>query len=332
MNDATVDNAIKEAAQQAGFHIMAALTRYAKEAVSEGRVRALIAEYVAAMPPRVIEVRSDNNVRIEEHTHPMFEKVLRLCAAGLNVLLTGPSGSGKTHIAAQVARALDRPFASLSLTSGASESQLLGRYLPTGEHGRFEYASVPFVDCYEKGGVFLLDEIDAADPNMMLVINSALSNGGFFNELRRDNPHVLRHDNSVMIGAANTFGTGADAMYVGRAQLDAATLDRWYIVRIDYDVRLDCAIAGVECARDDAWKPNTSINDSTLKDIGKFILTLREKTKAAKLRRVVSTRAMQKAVSAYRAGIHEIEVMQDLVAGWSKDELAKVDCLSLFKE
>ena len=44
----------------------------------------------------------------------------------------------------------------------------------------------------------------------------------------------------------------------------------------------------------------------------------------ARLRRVVSTRTLQKAVAARQAGVPSEEVKRDLLAGWSRDELAKV--------
>jgi hypothetical protein len=46
--------------------------------------------------------------------------------------------------------------------------------------------------------------------------------------------------------AANTYGTGADALYVGRNQLDAATLDRFYVVEMDYDRKLEAKLAPEE--------------------------------------------------------------------------------------
>lgn len=52
-------------------------------------------------------------------------------------------------------------FASISCTAGMSESQLLGRALPTGDPGQFTYCGTPFPECYESGSLFLFDEIDA---------------------------------------------------------------------------------------------------------------------------------------------------------------------------
>jgi len=60
-----------------------------------------------------------------------------------------------------------------------------------------------FVQVYENGGVFLLDEIDAADANVMVAINAALANGVLANP--NGKVHV-RHDKCFILAAANTWG------------------------------------------------------------------------------------------------------------------------------
>lgn len=273
--------------------------------IDEARVRAIIAEQIANLPPKVIEVRSPEVVELKEHVHPIFDKVLRLSAAGQNVLLKGPAGCGKTFLAHQIARALKLPFGAISGSAGASESHLSGWLLPIGEGGRFEYVPSQFVTMYEAGnGVFLKDEIDAFDPNMLLQSNMATANGHFFVPQRYLNPMVTRGVRFIIIAAANTYGVGADALYVGRNQLDAATLDRYYVVEMDYDRSFEATLATA--------------------DVCNWIWGIRDKAQQHKLRRVISTRAMQKAALALGAGLKWKEVQADLLAGWSKDELQKV--------
>ena len=47
------------------------------------------------------------------------------------------------------------------------------------------------------------------------------------------------HEDFRVVAAGNTLGTGADAAYTGRMQLDAASLNRFVVVPVDYDENID---------------------------------------------------------------------------------------------
>jgi cobaltochelatase CobS len=163
------------------------------------------------------------------------------------------------------------------------------------------------VRCYEDGGVFLFDEIDAADSNTLLVLNSALANGQMALANRPDAPVARKHPDFVAIAAANTFGTGADRQYVGRNQLDESTLDRFRIgqVEMDYDPDEEAAL----CPDD---------------DLRTRLQGYREAIRANRLRRVVSTRFLRDAFVMTRAGDSDADIDAALFAGWSADEVRKV--------
>jgi hypothetical protein len=102
----------------------------------------------------------------------------------------------------------------------------------------------PFRKAYENGGLFLFDEIDASYPQAVLAFNAALANDFMdFPDMR-----VKRHENFFCIAAANTYGSGADRQYVGRNQLDAASLDRF--VFLDWD---DDELLERELTANDEW-------------------------------------------------------------------------------
>ena len=296
--------------------------------IDEAAVKRIVAREIESIDTgaRRIDVSTIDGgpvVSLDEAPHPDFEKVLRLAKAGANVMLVGPAGSGKSTLARHVAKALDRSYGDVSLSAGVSESELLGYMLPTGEGGRFEYHPSDFVERYEGGGVFLFDEIDAADPNMLIVTNSATANGGFTNPIRWQNRRVARHADTVLMAAANTYGTGADMQYVGRAQLDAATLDRWYVVAMDYDPRLEASICGVTpekiAVREFVERDEAQVTGDAAR-LHSTVMDWRKRAAAAGLQRVISTRALQKGVIGIRAGLLFEEIKSDLLAGWQSDE------------
>jgi cobaltochelatase CobS len=240
------------------------------------------------------------------HVRTEFAEILTAASVGLNILLVGPAGCGKTHLAHQVAEALGRPFASVSCTAGMSESSLTGWMLPS-DGGAFEYTPSDFVTMYENGGVFLFDEVDAADPNTLLFINQALANGSFYLPQRKGRTKVQRHADFVCIAAANTFGTGANMAYAGRERLDEATLDRFRAgtVLLDYDKAFERKVVDPDLL---AWGWAT-----------------RKRITETRLNRVLSTRFLLDATKLLKAGRTIEQIKATYFVGWKADEKSKVE-------
>lgn len=278
-----------------------------------GMVTAEIAKAVAKIhaetaPVKQLVVLKDKlETKLEGVHHESAPKILQLVNQGLNVMMVGPAGCGKTILAETVATALTRKLTIVSCSAGMSEAQLLGRLLPIGEGGKFSYVESPFMRAYANGGVILLDEMDAADANLLLVINAALANGGITVEARaasHDETYVKRHPDTIIMAATNTWGSGADTQYIGRGALDVSSLDRFYRVAVDYDATLETKLGNTKTV---VWVQRT-----------------RDKARSAKLRRVVSTRMISRIEKAVAAGISFGEATSDELASWTADERAKV--------
>lgn len=170
--------------------------------------------------------------------HPAVPAIVRLALAGVPIFMIGGHGTGKTTIAEQVNEILndkhgrEGQFGFASMTAGTSPGEFKGRITLDG------FLPSLFCEIYENGGVFLFDELDAGESNLLTLLNSALANGWFVNNKGQK---LRQHEHFVPIAAGNTQGLGANTRYTGRNRLDAATLDRWNMgrVRVEFSEQLE---------------------------------------------------------------------------------------------
>ncbi len=283
--------------------------------VDEAKVRQITTDEIAkARLPRPIEVKlSDGRVnQLDGRVHAQFAELMALVEEGHhNILMVGQAGSGKTTLAKNLAEALGLPYGFISLSAGITETHLLGRTLPDAS-GAWAFKPGRFVEIYESGGVFLLDELDAADANVVVAINAALANGHL---ALTDGRIVSRHADCYIVGAANTWGRGGDHQYVGRNQLDAATLDRFVLstVHVTYDTALENDIA------------SAALSEGQANELLAWVGVLRGRIVNNRLRRIASTRLVVNAVAALKASRTLDQVKARYFQDWSADERAKVE-------
>ncbi len=293
-----------------------AAAKLIKQAVAEIQVNSLkkIAKQVAEMigAPRRIEVSMNGDVKkVTGIPHMAFEESLKAMTRGLDLFMVGPAGSGKGFLAQHLSEALGQRYGFISCSEGMSEGMLLGRGVPLAE--TFLYLQSSFVDFYENGGVFLLDEIDAANPNVLLIINECLSSPHLSIPNRVDNPYAVRHEHFYAIVAANTWGTGPNMEYVGRNRLDAAFLNRFVGSQIElgYDVRIEGEIAKAHLGA-----------EKSVAVLRRF-WNIRKKLNEMNIRRIWSTRGLEKMCMALAAGDEMATVLDAHTRGWTPDEKSK---------
>lgn len=182
--------------------------------------------------PKTYDVRvTDTEVnKVEGVTHKIFPKVCKLINMNKPVMLTGPAGTGKNFMVEQIAKALGKNFYYASTIT--QEYKLTGFIDAEGN-----YHSTELRRAMEDpdGAIFMLDEIDASIPETLVVINSLLANGYFDFPDKR----VTANEGFRVICAGNTVGLGADMVYTGRNVIDGATLDRFVLVKMDYDKNIE---------------------------------------------------------------------------------------------
>lgn len=282
----------------------------AKEEIKSLGREAALAAVKENEKPRVIEIHDTKTGELRSLglQHESFPKLLRACQAKdhrgfrLNIWLTGPTGSGKTTAGENVAKALALPF--------GSDGSLDADYKVMGfRDANGHIISTQFLEIFEKGGIYLADEIDNWLPSALLALNAALANGF----VSAPKGIIRRHPDCIVIACANTWGHGATNDYVGRTKQDAATLDRFQPkIHWPLDERLEAAIAlNVASTLGRAWH------------VG--ILAARAAVATQGLKVIISPRATFSGISLLQAGFTFDEVIDMTVAaGLSEDQKAMV--------
>ena len=232
---------IAQGLEDMGFKASPSVSQESIATLVQESVQAAMAQYHGPVSTIRIETSDADPVTVTGHVPTWFARLCKLHAARVPALLVGPAGSGKTTAAAKLAEVAGVPFYRLSMAAGTDESEFTGRLLPTGDNMKFEYCLSLLTKAYTEGGVFLADDIDLADPNLLGLMNAALDGGGWYISARYQDPFLEQHPDFYLVAAANTHGHGADRQYVGAQQLDERTLSRFRMGQIncDYDADLE---------------------------------------------------------------------------------------------
>lgn len=220
------------------FEAACKLANVLPHAINEEDVDALINKKVdaikAAHMTQTEIVINDAAHTVTGVTTENFEKIVVTVKKGFPVYMHGDAGTGKSHTAKQVAEALGLDFYESQQVLFAHEMKGYGdaggNFVPT-----------PFFKAFTQGGLFFLDEIDASQPEALVVLNTAIANRRF------DFPvigNVSAHPDFRVIAAGNTKMTGADIEYTARSVQDASTKNRFFFVHVDYCPAIENMLAG----------------------------------------------------------------------------------------
>lgn len=218
------------------------------------------------------------------------EQIQKLIEAGIrNIWMVGPAGCGKTTICQQIGEDMGVPVTVVPCGAGTSAANFLGYKYP-------EREGTSFTGAFGQPGIIVLDEFTALEAQVAQIVNGALAN----NELHTTVGTFKRHPDLTIIATSNTFGNGADRLYVSNNQLDASTRDRFAcgIVEIDYSTEYESQ-----------YDP----------EVVSHVHKLRKVIDKNGLRKIASTRAIINGCLLKAAGL---DWKNALITDWSKDEKA----------
>lgn len=148
------------------------------------------------------------------------------CAvAALPALLIGPGGNGKTRLVREAAKRMDATVYEVSLSGGMTEERLVG-YQTLSSEGRPVFVPNAFVRSMKEGGWLILNEINAATPEVMLALHDPIESRSI----------VLYDDKGRCVEAHRDWRVFATAnigvQYTGIKNMNAALWSRFAILRI----------------------------------------------------------------------------------------------------
>ncbi len=232
--------------------------------------------------------------------HKHLRTLVGVLSQRVHTFLVGPAGSGKTTAAQMAAEVLGLPYYEKAMGPATSEWDLTGYRSPDGK-----YVPGALRAPFEHGGVATLDEVDNAGASVLTALNTMMANGYYtFPDAR-----VPRHPDFIVVACGNTYGRGADRLYVGRQQLDAATLDRFAVLDWDYDEEAEVEWAGTD------QRPWTT-----------YVQAVRHAAAQHKMRFVVSPRASITGAKLLRSGLERSLVEEAVLwKGLGIDDRSKLE-------
>lgn len=244
------------------------------------------------LPKKIILKREEKEKELTGLFHKDFEKICKIVESNTPLMLVGGAGAGKNHTLEQVAEALDLTFYT---TNAVNQDYKLTGFIDA--NGK--YHETEFYKAFTNGGMFFLDEIDASCPEALIILNGAIANKYFDFPTGR----VMAHKDFRVVCAGNTYGTGADMVYVGRNVLDGATLDRFVVLPFDYDEEVEKKLA----------------YDMELYN---FIRDLRKAVNDSGLRYIVSMRALINSSKLLEIGIDKKNILKTaIIKNMQKDDI-----------
>ncbi len=148
------------------------------------------------------------------------------------VMVQGMHGTGKSTHIEQIAARLNWPCVRINLDGHISRLDLIGRDAVVLKDNKqiteFQEGILPWA--IQRPVALIFDELDAARPEVMFVIQRILEREGKFTLLDQ-NKVLAPHSHFRLFATANTVGLGnLNGLYHGTTMMNQAQIDRWNIV------------------------------------------------------------------------------------------------------
>ena len=135
------------------------------------------------------------------------------------MLIEGEKGIGKTRMLYEYAKVRSIPYFRVNLNGGTATEDLLGQWIPTPE-GRFVWCDGVLVRMIRDGGLMVLDELNAASPEITFILHSLLDDERKVVLVQKDGEAITAHERFWLCATMNPD-------YAGTRQMNEALRDRF---------------------------------------------------------------------------------------------------------
>lgn len=168
------------------------------------------------------------------------------------VLIVGESGTGKTSAIRYLASETKNGLRRVNLTGGTTSDELVGRQM-INDKGTYWVDGI-LTEAMRNGDWIVLDEINAALPEVLFVLQSVMDDDGYLVLIEKDDKEIVHKHPNFRI-----FATCNPPEYAGTKEMNKALLSRFAIcINADFPPeakeleiianRLGNAVAGTEMA------------------------------------------------------------------------------------
>lgn len=225
--------------------------------------------------------------------HPFIDNngVLSTIAYGIQnslpVLMIGETGTGKTSAIRDLAHRTNNSFRRLNLNGSTTVEEFVGKIL-INRDGTYWTDGI-LTDAMRNGHWLLIDEVNAALPEILFVLQSLLDDDGYIVLAEKEDKEVVRpHPNFRIFATMNPFED-----YVGTKELNKAFLSRFPItIKVDYP-KPDQEFAIVK-------ERYPALDDETIKSMIEVAKTTRESRANEEVDFVFSTRDLLQWAQVYQ--------------------------------
>lgn len=162
-----------------------------------------------------------NAVKFTDHND-----ILKILATGIKhnlpVLLIGESGTGKTSAIRYLAGLTQNGLRRVNLNGGTTADELVGRLLA--KDGSTYWVDGILTEAMRNGDWIVLDEINAALPEVLFVLQSVMDDDGYLVLTEKDDKEIVRKHPNFRL-----FATCNPPEYAGTKEMNKALLSRFPI-------------------------------------------------------------------------------------------------------